>query len=341
MVFFPMVNERSLTPVYSIEQIADAAFEFFSANGFPYHRLTKHVCMQQINKLRKTDGSALLRSNVAMRVADTYHPHRFHAISFGRKPPVENMRDEKKLRIAIALRLKYFGEIGTGYFSELGLVRGTGSCSNYRPAFALYVYRKYCEPGGTVLDTCFGFGGRLVGFLASDCQKYIGFDPSTKSYEGNRGLAADLVRGEKEVLLRCLPIEDANPIEFKGTVDLAFTSPPYFCREVYSEEETQSCHRYKTARDWCNGFLVPMMRFQIRCLKVGGFALVNIADVKIGNKSFPLVKWTIRAAERSGFTYKDQFPYSLTRRFGPKKKAVSMEPVLVFRKEGEITEVLR
>jgi len=29
-----------------------------------------------------------------------------------------------------------------------------------------------------------GWGGRLLGFLASGCKKYIGTEPSTKSFKG-------------------------------------------------------------------------------------------------------------------------------------------------------------
>ena len=153
-------------------------------------------------------------------------------------------------------------------------------------------------------------------------------------------LAADLAL-DREVDLRCLPIEDADPGEFESVADIAFPSPPYFCREVYSDEETQSCNRYRTARDWCNGFLVPMMRFQFRAVKPGRNAIVNIADVKIGSKQFPLVEWTKRAACRLGFDFVDSFFYPLRRRFGQmkkgvSKKGVSVELVLVFKKPGEI-----
>jgi len=337
MAFFPDMKNDGITPAFSLEEVEGAAFEYFSTSGFPYHNLMKHVCMQQINELRKMSGSALLHSPIAMRVADTYHPHRFHAVVFGAKGlPVDVIRDEKKLTRAIRLRLKYFGKIGSEYFSELGLVSGIQTCSNFRPAFALDIYRKYGKLGGTVLDTCFGFGGRLVGFIASDCRRYIGFDPSTKSYESNLRMSKDLAK-DKEVLLRCLPIEDADLSEFEESSDVAFTSPPYFCKEVYSEEDTQSCYRYKMSRDWCNGFLVPMMRFQFSSLKPGCYALVNIADVKIKNKLYPLVRWTIKAGEMVGFTYEGNIPYALSRRFGSGKKGgnvVSVEPVLKFRKDG-------
>ena len=63
--------------IFSNEQIAEAAFAWFRQNGFPYRKLSIHKSMQEINKLALTDN--LINSQYAYQVADTYHPHRFHA----------------------------------------------------------------------------------------------------------------------------------------------------------------------------------------------------------------------------------------------------------------------
>jgi len=315
--------------LYDSVCVAEAAFRYFRDAGFPYPDLPVHVCMQQINKLRLMEGRSLLKTTCAYRVADTYHRHRYHGHVIGMKSPIEAYESDVDLQKAIRLHLKY-QELGKEIPTKLYIVNGTQCCYNFRPGYALYIYRKYGIDYGTVLDVSTGYGGRLVGFIASDMGCYIGFDPSIETHKGNERLAADLAHG-KSVVLYNQPIEDANAKEFSETVDLAFTSPPYFCKEQYCDEETQSWIRYKTTGEWCNRFLVPMMRFQHNALRSGCLSIVNIADVKIRNKRYPLVKWVIKAAEKVGFCLESEGKFFLSKRMGVGGE-VATESVLVFRK---------
>jgi hypothetical protein len=85
--------------------------------------------------------------------------------------------------------------------------------------------------------------------------------------------------------------------KYKGKIDLVFTSPPYFNREVYSEDENQSCHKYGDSYDsWKNGFLIPTLKTAAEWLKPGGHLLWNIADLKIENGEFiPLEEDSVAA----------------------------------------------
>jgi hypothetical protein len=212
----------------------------------------------------------------------------------------------------------------------LNLVSGTQSCSNFRPGFAAHLYRKYCKPGDTVLDTSTGYGGRLVGFLGSGIVgRYIGIDPNTLTHAGNTQLAADLGFADA-VELHNLPAEDVPLEVVGGRCDFAFTSPPYFAKEIYSSEATQSCNRYSTGEAWRDGFLVPMLRLQFAALKPGSTAIVNIADVKLKSKTYPLAQWTRDCAQEVGFRYlrTDEFP--MHRRVGKgQSDEIATEPVIV------------
>lgn len=338
MPFFEqLIPPKQREPIFSDEEIIEEAFQYYRATGFPYPNLPKHVCMQQINDLARTDEEELFHTTTAYRVSDTYHPHIYDTpvVSNMSRPPSKAFMTDSTLKRGLGLRLKFSGVIGTGMFAELRLMGGP-RCSNFRPGFALLMYRKFAPWGGTVLDTSTGYGGRLVGFIASDCSTYIGYDPNTVTHAGNVRLAADLTK--KNVILHNLPIEDADPNEHAGQCDFAFTSPPYFCKEIYSDEDTQSCNRYKTARDWCNGFLVPMMRHTFICLKSGCRSGVNIADVTIKGVRYPLAKWAVKAAEKVGFVLENRMEFKLTRRFGAKKggtqgsEGIAYEPVFIFRK---------
>jgi len=318
--------------VFDDEQILDAAFEYFRATGFPYRDLPVFVSMQEINKLAATPTEKLPATITAYHVADTYHPHRFHALAAGMKSPVEAFEDDKLLRRALKHELQYGGSISTHPIGKLSIVSGTQACSNFRPGVACLMYRKFAKRGDTVLDCSTGYGGRLVGFMASGIAgRYIGIDPNTPTHEGNLRLAADLGFSDN-VELYNLPAEDVDPDLLAGRCDFAFTSPPYFTKEHYSSDDTQSWVRYKTGDAWRNGFLVPFFRLQFAALKPGAVSAVNIADVRIQGEVYKLEHWAFEAARSVGFEFVSRDEYTLTRRFGQEEDEVSIEPVLVFRK---------
>jgi hypothetical protein len=318
--------------IYSDEQIIDAAFEYFRKTGFPYRNLPVHVSMQEINKLALTETESLARSVVAYQVADTYNPHRFHTNAEGMKSQVTSFLQDTSLRKAIALGIES-GEVGTDHWGALNMVNGTQACANFRPGFACYLYRKYCPPNSVVLDTSTGYGGRLVGAIASCVvDLYIGIDPNTPTHEGNTRMANELGFADK-IELYNLPAEDMPHDKVAGRCDFAFTSPPYFSKEHYSEDDTQSWVRYKTGDEWRSGFLRKMLELQYVALKPGSFAIVNIADVNIKNRKYPLEAWTVEDGKAIGFEYVRTERFELTRRFGAgMADEVASEPVIVFMK---------
>lgn len=321
--------------VYTREQIIEAAFAYFRKTGFPYRNLPVHISMQQINALATSKNAALRQSIEAYHVADTYHHHRFHVTVGGKKSPLEAFNNDRVLRILFDLILQYDGEIQKDLTSQgLTLVRGTQACANFRPGFAAWIYRKFCKPGDTVLDTSTGYGGRLIGFIAAKVPKfYIGIDPNTLTHKGNVRMARELGFADR-IKLYNLPVEDVDPKAVANRCNFAFTSPPYFTKEHYSEEGTQSWVRYKTDKAWRKGFLHPMMALQYAALKKGGYSAVNVADVNIAGEHYNLVDWTKRAGVAAGFKFISEDHYALTRGFGANLGKVRKigEAVLVFRK---------
>jgi DNA modification methylase len=62
------------------------------------------------------------------------------------------------------------------------------------------------------------------------------------------------------------------------SVDLVFSSPPYFNVERYCPENTQSFQRYRTYPAWKANFLQPVLAASHRILRRGGHLVVNVAD---------------------------------------------------------------
>lgn len=335
-MFGDEIQVQSRRAIFTCRDLLRTCFAHFRAKGFPFWKVPIHIGMQELNELIKMDDDALRHTSLGYHVADTYHPHRFEAKIKGKYTPLASFENDVRLKLALALLLKNGVKLGVNMPSTLNMVRGTQTASNFRPGFALYLYRKYlpsCE--GVVLDTSTGYGGRLTAALCLPKVRYIGVDPNTPTYEGNLRLAKDYGASERVTLLH-QPIEDVDVGPFYELCDLAFTSPPYFSKERYSEEPTQNWMRYTTAESWREGFLRPMLLAQFAMLKPGATNIVNIADVNIGSKRIPLSSWTREEAERCGFEALDDLLFPLSSRFGGYQVVdVATEPVLVFRKPME------
>lgn len=324
---------RQCDKIYDDDLVIEHAFDYYRKTGFPYRDLPLHMCMQEINKLASLPNDVLFTTLAGYQIADTYHKHRFHATAQGMKSPVDSFKSDKNLRKALKLRLHYAGYIPDNLFGELTLVNGTQACSNFRPGFALLLYRRYGKPGCVVLDTSTGYGGRLIGYIASGFKGlYIGIDPNTETHNANIRMATDL-NYLSYVELHNQPVEDVDINKVRGRCDFAFTSPPYFIKEKYSHEDTQSWVRYKTEKDWRKGFLRPMMHLQYEALKGGCYSVVNISKIKIDSKVHNVDDWCIEEGIAVGFNYLGRETYGLSHRLGSEDDTVATEPVLIFRKD--------
>ena len=130
-------------------------------------------------------------------------------------------------------------------------------------------------------------------------------------------------------------------------IDLAFTSPPYFDRERYSEDKEQSCIKFPNYKDWCEGFYEPMIKTYFDYLKPKGHLLLNVADTKMSDGSYvPIEQTTIEFCVKQGFKYLGNIPMVMSRMIGVKtdkvknnyfdsknKKVYKTEPTLCFVKE--------
>ena len=311
--------DKDLYPVFAQTEILDAAAKWYRSTGFPYPDAPLHIQIQDINRLSLLDQTTALNSVVANRLADCYHKERFLCHAYGKKDPLNSYAQDKYLRLALSLMLQHGVRLGTGYISLLDIARNSQACGNYRPGIAMYFYRQFGKKDGTVLDPCAGYGGRIVGWLASQLGgTYIGVDPHTVSQKGNQAMVNTL--GIKDrVQLITSPFEDVSikKLKLAGKVDLIFTSPPYFCKEFYSKESTQSSIRYPKINDWVSGFLKPLFEKSFEALKSTGTCAFNIADVKIGSKTYPLEVMALQAAENAGFKHRETVNLNIsTNKFG-------------------------
>jgi hypothetical protein len=193
--------------------------------------------------------------------------------------------------------------------------------SNFRPVAARDIYDSLIGRSASIFDPCSGWGGRLIGAIGSGCKSYVGVDASFKTAEGFKDLIRDGNLTEAKVVYSA--IED---FEIKDAfADIAFTSPPYFDAEKYSDDDTQSWKRYPSYEKWRDGFLTEL------CLKMkdsvvdGGYVVINIADVK----GLPICDDTNRILKKIGLCHVKDYRYILSSIAG---KGQKFEPVFIYKK---------
>jgi DNA modification methylase len=112
----------------------------------------------------------------------------------------------------------------------------------------------------------------------------------------------------------------------KESLDLCFTSPPYFDTEKYSEESTQSYKKFPTQDEWVNGFLRQTIQNCYNGLKDNGYMLYNIANTP---KYKFIEEETINISKSLGFIQEETIQLTLSSVMGAGYK---YEPIFIFRK---------
>lgn len=153
--------------------------------------------------------------------------------------------------------------------------------SQFNPTIAKSIYTMFDSKD--VLDFSAGWGDRLCGAYATKgVQSYTGIDPNTSLHP--------LYNKQVEMYQKFMPNKTTkficdgaeNVLLDKDSVDLVFTSPPYFDCEKYTDESTQSYKKFDNIDLWLEGFLFKALQNAYHALQTGGHLVINIADTNKG-----------------------------------------------------------
>jgi hypothetical protein len=200
----------------------------------------------------------------------------------------------------------------------------------YPPLTARFVYEKYTghinnQDKIVIWDPSAGWAGRLLGAMSMDDKKnihYIGTDPNTdhnttpgrtKYHEvadffnhNIRESGSLFPKSHTYEIFQCGSEVMRDQVAFqkyKGKLDFVFTSPPYFSKEVYSDDPEQSCHKFSTYDTWREGFLRPTLETAVEYLRRDRYLAWNIADVAFDGKLLPLEEDSCSILRELGMKY--------------------------------------
>lgn len=260
-------------------------------------------------------------SPLGARICIPHFPNRYFATWKNLPSAVESWCDKKMIRKAVLFQLRH-GDPVHPHRVLRALTLQLRTPTVFRPIVAKFVYDNFCPKNGLVWDPCAGYGGRLLGALVAGV-RYLGTDVDPETVRGNLALAQSFNATKDIANVILSPAENFKPPE----VDLVFTSPPYFDRERYSDEENQSWMNYKNVESWIDGFLRPMARNAFQALRRGSYFIINIADLK-EKVPIPLVSIMRDVAANENFILEKTLKMPLAKM----NRHQSFEPVLVFKK---------
>jgi len=309
------------------EGTIDAVFNLYrSINIVPIVYYTEQGLVDAIKTFRNSsynnvkDGRIGLGNNRGQTINRFIFPNMMTAEPKGRgsNSLKDRFYDDTKLRRAIRICFEFRDGNSLVYPTairrSLELVTGE-NIQNFKAQNARAI-AEYCCPvlWGRIYDYSSGYGGRLLGVTSSNLQyDYVGVDPNTETVENLKLLNHFIAEsGGRPGEIHQSVSEEFVPED----IDCAFSSPPYFNLEKYSDEPTQCMNQFDSLDSWFEGYVAPTMRNIHKGLNDNGVFATNIADYKTPKEEFKVVDRWISTAEQLGFKHTETVKMMLNTRPG-------------------------
>jgi SAM-dependent methyltransferase len=298
---FSLYRNRGIVPIvyYTEQGLRDAITKFRRASY-------NHI---QVNRLGLGNNQGQTINRFVFTNMQTAEPK-----GRGSNSLVDRFHNDAKLKRAIRICFEFREGnklcYPTAMRRSLELVTGE-NVTNFKAQNARAIAEHLClDLWGRVYDYSCGYGGRLLGISSSNMNyTYVGTDPNTQTFRYLEYLNS-LLGANAE--LHCETSQDFQPED----IDLAFSSPPYFNLEKYSDEPTQCMVQFNTLDEWFDGYAVPTMQNIHRGLNDNGVFATNIADYKTPKEDFAVVDRWIATAEKVGFKHSETIKMMLNTRPG-------------------------
>lgn len=225
-------------------------------------------------------------SRIGMKLCEHFFPN-FYEITNNKGNSVKSLWNKDNIIKILRWNRKshstpYLSELKRGIYFCCGMTKNT----MYRPQMAKLIC-DYYKPK-VVLDPCAGWGGRMLGVVASGAN-YIAFEPNTKTYNNLQRLI-DFLGIKDKVTIICDDAMNMDNYDISN-VDLIITSPPYFDLEVYTNEATQSITKHTNYKDWSEYFLLGIIEKCNSKLNIDGVSCWNVGKVGKNDMNDDVLKY--------------------------------------------------
>jgi len=250
------LEDVSYSYVYSVEELVN-----------DWHNLCR---------INVVDGHTSSTVRTGMKICEHFFPN-FFKIQNNKGTNFKSLWKREVLEKVLRWNRKshstpYLSELRRGiYFCE-GLTKNT----MFRPHIAKMISEFYSSK--IVLDPCCGWGGRMIGTVASGAE-YIGFETNTETYDNLNRIAKFFAIEDKVTLIND-GSERMDQYDFPHA-DITLTSPPYFNLEVYSESDKQSENMFQTYEEWKEKWLKVVISKSLERTNVSCWNVHNVGKMKM------------------------------------------------------------
>jgi hypothetical protein len=268
------------------EKLVDWVFNYYKNKGFPYLQYEEDYILNEFKKVKLYDVNKMKylsnNQNTGLDISKYFMQDLMYKTRVRNKKSIyECFYDDDKLLQVIKNRMGYYGKNKNNKIiplvfsiSDKMILRGlnssgiSGKCSIFKTINAKWIYNKYkCD---VILDFSAGWGNRMVGALSLG-KKYYGIDPLT--YDRCNKMN-EFFNGDAIVFNGCS--ENESVYENIPEIDLAFSSPPYYDLEVYSDDNSQSYNKFKDYNGWLIYYWEKTLKNCYDKLKNNGYFILNI-----------------------------------------------------------------
>lgn len=251
--------------VGSVPGIMTQAVEYYHGRGFPVYHIADVYLTKEWEKLQKFKADLLWKNDNTMRylaVGNALYKHFMPHMSeakYRNVSPKQTFDSFSTFFTVLEYTLKSKKSILPDFVHD-NLVHFNGGVVGFPCSVAKAITERYCPVGGSVVDPCAGWGGRLLG-VSSSGRFYYGFEPWDKTYDGLTRIISHFGLNSS-----------VQKSEFDGTkapvlCDLIFTSPPYVDLEIYGRPFSKN--------DWLS-LIKRIFNYAEKSLTPGGYLILNL-----------------------------------------------------------------
>lgn len=316
-----------------MERFVEMVFNHYRKTGFPYFPTDMQFRRAELDKfvsfdyMKLFDGKTIGQSMHGLAFCWSYMPHAYSVKCNNMRTPLETFSDDDLFMQVIRKRIEMGDNVTpNGIRKMLKIFTGTQCVSNFRPTAAAVIYELFGKKK-TVWDMSCGYGGRMLGAMRAKVDTYIGTEPCKETFNGLMQMLGDFPQFRKHTQYQLHECGSECFVPETNSLDLCFTSPPYFDTEKYSDDETQSYIKYPSREMWMNGFMKQTLENCFIGLKEDGILAINIANVG----SYKNIESdTVEMAKKVGFVYNSTINYALSSL--SHKSVFKHEPIYIFTK---------
>jgi len=351
--YVPEYNGQQLTQQYletlspeDKQPIVDFLVGFYRSNGFPYTKLSNDLLLKEFTALKQCDVFKIAKDDIlsitnqtGTQVFKHFAPQFFETTSgINRRSSVlQAFNDDSLLRKVVENRVNgNFNMTGNMLKQGFAVSNVAVKASIFNCVLARYIYTQYTKEGSAIYDYSMGFGQRLLAALSLPHRvEFIGVDPFDRMVQSNQAIFdfynANVPMLNKTVDLRCMGSEDFCDSKYEGKIDLAFSSPPYYNLEVYSDDDDQA---YATSYvDFLQRYWKKTVANIDKMLAKDGKFVLNITAGLVDG--FDVGTDMTNVVREAGFEVEREYKIQLSRNleFGGQKESHKTEPIYVFRRK--------